>query len=162
MSGTEAGLHWLALVFTCATFVVAIAALMARSLFAMCMHLAAAGVLAAAAALALGAGDGALVLALFVAAWAPLLLLAAMLLTARATKAKRRGGPWFSLIAASGAAAVALFAVPDLGAAAPAAANPGPIGAWLASLLLAAAAACAGMLGYGERGALQQHPGPQP
>ncbi len=162
MSGPEAGLQWLALAFLCATAVTAVAALMARSLVAMCMYLAAAGVLAAAAMLALGAGDGALTLALFLAAWAPLLLLAAMLLTARATRAKRRGWPWFSLSAAIAAAAGVLFAVPDLGgAAAPAAANPGAIGAWLAPLLLAAAAACVGMLGYGERGALQ-HAGSEP
>jgi hypothetical protein len=163
MSGVETGLHWLALGFTCAAFVIAIAALMARSLFAMCMYLAAAGVLGAAAMLALGAGDAGLAAALFLAAWAPLLLLAAMLLTARATKAKRRSGPWFSLAAALVTAGGVLAVVPELGdAATPAAGGAGAIGAWLAPLLLVAAAACVGLLGFGERGALQQHAETEP
>lgn len=161
MNGTEAALHWLALGFACAALVVGVAALMARSLFAMCMYLAATSVLVAAATLALGAGDAALTLALFAAAWAPLLLLAAMLLTARAARGKRRGGPWFSLTAAVLAAAAMLFAVPDIGApSAPAAIDVGAMSAWLAPLLLAAAAACVGLLGYGERGALQDHSEP--
>lgn len=159
MNGAEAALHWLALGFACSAFVVGVAALMARSLFAMCMYLAATGVLAAAAVLALGAGDAGLTLALFAAAWAPLLLLAAMLLTARAAKAKRRGGAWFSLTAAALAAASMLWAAPDIGApSAPAAIDLGAMSAWLAPLLLAATAACVGLLGYGERGPLQDHP----
>ena len=163
MSGAEAGLQWLALGFTCAAFVIAIAALMARSLFAMCMYLAAAGVLAAAAMLALRAGEAALATVLFVAAWAPLLLLAAMLLTARATKAKRRGRPWFSLIAAIAAASGVLAVLPELGApAAPIAESAGAIGAWLAPLMFAGGAACVGLLGFGERGALGPHAGSEP
>lgn len=164
MSVAEVGLYWLALGFTCAAFVIAIAALMARSLFAMCMYLATAGVLAAAAMLALGAGDAALAAALFVAAWAPLLLLAAMLLTARATKTKRRGRPWFSLAAAIAAASGVLAVLPELGApAAPiAAAGAGAIGAWLAPLMFAGGAVCVGLLGFGERGALGPHAGSEP
>ena len=73
MNGAEAALHWLALGFACAAFVVGVAALMARSLFAMCMYLAATGVLAAAAVLGLRAGDAALAVVLFAAALAPVL-----------------------------------------------------------------------------------------
>jgi len=35
-------------------------------------------------------------------------------------------------------------------------AEAGAVGFWLAPLLLVAAAACVGVLGYGERGALQR------
>ena len=158
MNGAEAALHWLALGFACAAFVVGVAALMARSLFAMCMYLAATGVLAAAAVLGLRAGDAALAVVLFAAALAPVLLLAAVLLTARAAKGKRRSGAWFSLTAAALAAAAMLFAVPDIGApSAPAAIDLGAMSAWLAPLVLATTAACVGLLGYGERGALQDH-----
>jgi hypothetical protein len=153
------GLHLLALALTCGAVVVAIGALTARSLFALCMYVAAAAALAAGAALALGAGDAGLGLALFAAAWAPVLLLAAMLLSARTVKPTRRGAPWFSLVAACLAGAGVFFAVPDLGPAPIFAAPPGGgLGMWLAPALLAAAAACVGLLGYGERGALQ-HPG---
>ena len=50
-----------------------------------------------------------------------------------------------------------LLAAPDLGSA-PRPTNPEPValGFWLAPLLLVAAAACVGLLGYGERGALQR------
>src|SRR5262249_38645826 len=84
------GRHLLALVLTCGAGVVAVGALTARSLFALCMYVAAAAALATGAALALGAGDAGLGLALFAAAWAPVLLLAAMLLSGRTVKPTRR------------------------------------------------------------------------
>jgi hypothetical protein len=154
----HAGMDWLALALACAALAVATGAMLARSLFAMCMHLGAAGALTAAAVLGLGAGDVALPLALFAGAWAPVLLLAAMLLSARATRAARRRAPWFSILAAAAAGAGLWFIVPDLGptAAPPPSAPHSALGAWLAPLILASAGACVGLLGYGERGAFQR------
>lgn len=152
-----AAMQWFALVLTGAALAAAVSALLARSLFAMCIYLSATGALGAAAALALGAGDAGLAIALFAAVWTPLLLLAAMLLSARATKTVRRGVPWLSLLAAF-AAVAAIFAVaPDLGAPVVDRSDATlAVSAWLAPLLLVAAAACVGVLGYGERGALQR------
>lgn len=135
----------------------AFAALTARSLFALCMHLAAFGALIAAALLSLGAGEAGLGAALVIAAWAPLLLLGAMLLSARAAKTLRKGAPWASLAAAALAGGVLLLALPDLKAPAAAASGdaPGAIGFWLAPLVLVAGATCVGLLGFGERGALR-------
>jgi hypothetical protein len=158
MSVLATSLHWMALALAVAALFVGVGALLARSLFAMCMYVAGAGALAASALVALGAGDAALAVALSGAAWAPLLLLAAMLLSSRAAKPMRRGAPWFSLIAGIAAAAAVMFVVPDIGAAAVRRdGGESALGPWLAPLLLAAAAACVGMLGYGERGALQRH-----
>ncbi|MBC7768119.1 MAG: hypothetical protein H7124_04980 [Phycisphaerales bacterium] len=149
--------HLFALVLLCAAFAAALAALTARSLFAMCMHLAGFGALAAATLLSLGSGDAALSVALSVGAWAPLLLLAGMLLSARAAKAMNKNAPWPSLLAAAFAGGAMLMAAPDIGPLLPVEAAPATIGAgfWLAPLMLATAAACVGLLGYGERGALR-------
>lgn len=153
--------QYVALALAVATLLVGFAALTARSLFVMCMYLAAAGALGAAAVLAIGAGDAALAVALFAAVWAPLLLLAGMLLSARAAKSVRRGLPWASLAAGAMAAGVVLVAAPELGQAPVSVAYAGGLGAWLAPLLFVAAAVCVGLLGYGERGALQRHAEPE-
>ena len=163
MIAMQPALHLLALALACAALAVAIGALLARSLFAMCMNLGAAGALTAAAILAMGEGDGALVVALFAAVWAPILLLAAMLLSARAAKPKRGGAPWLSALSAAAVAAGMWFIIPDLAPApADSAAPMSMLGAWLAPLLLATAAASVGLLGYGERGALQRRIGDAP
>ncbi len=148
--------HWLAAPLLAAALAAGLGVIMARSLFAMCMCLAAAGASAAAAAALLGAGEGALALALVAAAWAPLLLLAAMLLSARAAKPRRRGRPYLSIVAAAVSAGAILWAAPELEA--PARSVHGAaasLGVWPAMLLFVAGAACVGLLGYGERGVLQ-------
>ena len=95
MSAMQTGLQVLALAAAGSALIVGVAALMARSLFAMCMYLAAFGALAACATLALGGGDAALAVALLAGALAPGCVLAAIVLSARAAKA-RRGVPWLS------------------------------------------------------------------
>jgi hypothetical protein len=151
-----AALPWLALALMVVAIASAIGALAARSLFVTCMHLVAAGVSAAAATMLVRSGDGALAFALFAAAWVPVLLLAAMLLSTRSAKAPRRGLPWVSMLGASLAAVALWYPLLDLRGAAPAQASE-PVAAlsfWLAPLAFAAAAACIGGLGFGERGAL--------
>jgi len=154
MNAMQAGMQILALAAASGALIVGVAALMARSLFAMCMYLAAFGALAACATLALGGGDAAVAVALLAGVLAPVFVLAAIVLSARAAKA-RRGVPWLSFAAAALSAGAVFVVLPEIGdvpdAIAPATSG---VAFWLAPAMLAAAAACAAMLGYGERGAL--------
>ena len=101
---------WLAVMLTASAVVLAISVLSARSLFVMSVALGATAALAASALLALGGGDGALNLVLAGAGLAPILLLASVLLSARAAKAQHRGVLWLSL-AAVGLAIAAVAAI---------------------------------------------------
>src|SRR5262245_13283069 len=131
-------MDWLALALAIATVAVALGALATRSLFVMCVQLAAAGALGAAAVLALRAGDAALLLALFVATWAPVLLLATMLLTSRTTRPARGAKAWLNFAAAIVVFAVLMLLLPDLGGAvSPARGDEGGVAALFAPLLLA-------------------------
>lgn len=150
-------LPWLAGALLGVAIATAIGAVLARSLFVTCVHVTVTGVAVAAAVLLLGADDGGVALALFAAAWAPVLLMAAMLLSVRATKtAQVRAFPWLSLLGAAAAAVAIWWPLLEL-AAAPAAIQGELAGLsfWLAPLLLVAGAGCVGVLGFGERGALR-------
>jgi hypothetical protein len=151
---------WLALALMGVAIASAIGALAARSLFVTCMHVLTSGISVAAATLLLRAGDGGLALALFATAWAPVLLMAAMLLSARATKATRRRLPWLSILGAATAACAIWWPLLELSAAAPVTSSYAlaGLGFWLAPVVLAAAAGCVGMLGYGERGPFTRGP----
>lgn len=155
-------LPWLALALIAVAIASAAGALLARSLFVTCMHVIAAGVSCAAAAMLLRAGDGALAFAVFAGAWAPVLLLAAMLLSARSAKTSRRGLPWLSIASATVAAAAIWWPLFELRGAAPLpAAQPvEALSFWLAPLVFAAVVTCLGALGYGERGALTRRGAP--
>jgi hypothetical protein len=143
----------LALVLLIAAIAAALEAIMSRSLLAMCGHLTAAGALVATVVLLLRGGDGALAAALFAAAWAPINLLGAVLLSARAAKPWRSVRAWLSALAAAAAAMALLWPLSEMPAAASAStmATAG-LGFWIAPVIAAAAAACVGLLGYGERG----------
>ena len=69
----SAALPWLAVALLGVAIATAIGAMVARSLFVTCVHVAVTGVAVAAAVLLLGADDGGLALAVFAAAWAPVL-----------------------------------------------------------------------------------------
>jgi len=120
------------------------------------MHVIAAGVCAAAAVMLLRGGDGALAFAVFAAAWAPVLLLAAMLLSVRSAKTGRAKLPWPSLLGAFIAALALWWPLLELRSAV--AVTPSqPVAAlsfWLAPVVCVAAVVCLGALGYGERGVL--------
>jgi uncharacterized MnhB-related membrane protein len=155
----EGAADWIALALMLGVIAAALGAASARSLYAMSMYLTAAGALAAAALLAHGAGDAALAQALVGIGLAPFLVLAALLLSSRAAKPRRGGRPWLSIVAACAVAGAVLWTLPDLGAPAPARialVADHPLAPWLAPLLLVLAAACVGLLGYGERGALER------
>jgi len=147
-------LPWFALMLVALCAMLALGVLTARSLFAVSMRLAALSALATAALLALGYGDGALVLALVGAGVAPTLLMGGVLLSARAAKPRKRR-PWLSLAAVAACALAVLIAAPDLADAPRAVAGAGPNALWLGALAFVAASACVALLGYGERGALE-------
>lgn len=150
---------WIALLLFAGALVAASAALLARALFATSMYFAAAGALAASGMALLANGVGAFAVAIIFVAWAPLLLLGAVLLTTRTTKGQR-ARPWLSVGAACAVGAAVLWVTPELGAAVTVReaeqAAPDFVGAWIAPLLLVAALTCVGLIGYGERGALQR------
>jgi hypothetical protein len=126
----------------------------------MCVSVAAMCAVGAAATLAFGYGVAGVALALFGAALAPVLLLAGVLLSARAAKPQARGAPWLTLACGAAAAGAILWPAPELAAAArPLSAIAGSHTLWLAVLVFVAAAACAGLLGYGERGVLERRAG---
>lgn len=154
-------LQWLALALLGAAVAAAFGATTARSLFVTAMHLLAAGVSVAAIVLLLGAGEGALAAALFAAAWAPVLLLGAMLLSARAARQARPGETVLGWLGAALAAPLLWWPLGELGARAPSAAvGAAGVGFWLAPLMLVLAVVCLALLGYGERGAMNDGEGP--
>lgn len=149
--------QWVGLILIAFAVVSALGALAARSAFAMIMYLSVTAALSAVAMAAMGAGDAALGVALVGVALAPFLLMGAVLLSARASK--RSAFPWLS--AALGLAALLPigWALSDLrGAPSPADHGAGLSGLWPALIVFVAAAACVGLLGYGERGVMQRRP----
>jgi hypothetical protein len=147
---------WLAAILAAGAIVLAIAALTARSLFVMSIALSGVAGLAAGVLLALGAGDGALNLVLVGAGLAPIILLAGVLLSARAAKAQQRGVLWLCLAAvALAVAAVAAIAPELLNASTIARPANAPSSVWLAVLIATVATAVAALLGYDERGVLE-------
>lgn len=148
--------QWLALVLIAFAGVAAFGALAARSAFAMILYFSVTAAFAAVAVAAMGAGAASLAVALVGVAIAPFLLMGAALLSARASK--RSAFPWLS--AALGAAALAPIglAVADLRGVASPAQTGGISALWLALIVFVVAAACVGLLGYGERGILQRRP----
>lgn len=146
----------LALALLGAALIAALGAITSRSLFATCMFLAAAGAAVAAMVVLLGAGNGALAVAVVAAAWTPVFLLAAVLLSARATKDGRRGVPRISVVVGVGVLAAVWWPLNELSAGSGADLQTATVGVafWLAPLLLVVAAGVAVVLGYGERGAL--------
>jgi hypothetical protein len=152
-------LPWLAVALLGLAIATAIGAMLARSLFVMCVHVTVTGVAVATAVLLLGADDGGVALALFAAAWAPVLLMAAMLLSVRATKAQQpRRFPWLSLLGAAVAVVAIWWPLLELAIAAPVDIPNELTGLsfWLAPLVLVAGLGCVGALGFGERGSLRQ------
>lgn len=149
---------WLAVMLTASAVVLAISVLSARSLFVMSISFGATAALGAGALLALGGGDGALNLVLAGAGLAPIILLAGVLLSARAAKAQHRGVLWLSLAAVALAIAAVASIAPELMNARAALrqfAEP-TSGVWLAALMFVATIGAVALLGYDERGALEQ------
>jgi multicomponent Na+:H+ antiporter subunit B len=154
----------IALVLLIGAIAAAMGAVTARALFASVMYLIVVGALAGAAVLTLGAGDAALALLLLAVGVAPTLLLGAVLLTTRTAKPRRGGAPWLSLAAGVATATALGWGASDLGLAADTftqAETPGMLAPWIAPLVFVASAACVGLLGYGERGALGHRSGSQ-
>jgi hypothetical protein len=148
-----------ALVLLGVVLALAVTALTARALFvtAVCCML-----IAAAAAAAVLAGGGilpAIALLVFGAGLAPLWFLGGVLLSGAAVKARRRGPPWLTMLAALATAAIIVAVSPELGTTRPAATQNIGIAALLAALMFVTAIVVTALLGYGERGALDRREG---
>lgn len=128
----------------------------ARSLVVSCLALWAAAALGAGALLTLGRNDAALAMALIGAALTPVLLLATLLLSARAAKATKRGRPWLTIIGAVAIVAGVVWGLPDLSEPPPQSTHDGAALFFAGPLFLVAIAAAVGLLGFGERGALEK------
>lgn len=132
---------------------IAVAATMTRALFVSTLLVAALGAVGCVTALALGAPQAALALALL-AALAPIVLLGVLLLSSRAAK----GGARWAWITAGAAAVLStgIIVGAALAVSAPCSViDTPPSGAlWLAALLLAAGLGGFGLLAFGERGGL--------
>lgn len=154
----ENAADWIAFAAICGAIATAVGAATARSLFATCMFAVTTSALAAIALLAFGAGDAALAQSLVGVGVFPFLFLAGLLLSARATRQRPGGRPWLTIAAAGGAAVLTFSVLPQIGAAGaePVATAILTVAPWLAPLVLVAAAACVGLLGFGERGALER------
>ena len=147
-------LSWLAVVAMLLGAGAAVAVLWTRSLFSACVGLAALCGCAAAALLALGYADGALAVGLLGVAIAPVLLLGGVLLSSRSVKPPTRRLPWLSIVTAALAALAMMWAAPTLDFHQAIEAPRGGASLALVALVFAAVAACAALLGYGERGVL--------
>lgn len=155
----QAVTDWLALALMLGAIVAGCGAAMTRTLYSLVMYVAAAAAFVAAALLALGAGDGALAAALLGVGLAPFLLLAAMLLSSRTAKPRQHGRPWLTIATAAAAASVIFWTLPDLGTPVQEPLDlqaPRALAPWIAPLIVVAAAACVGLLGFGERGAFSR------
>jgi len=149
--------QWLGLACIVLALATGLGAAAARSYFVLCVFMAAAAVFVALALLSFGAGQAAAALAIIGVAMIPALLLGGLLLSGRAIRSKRRAGaPWLTVLALAAFAALVVWGVSDVAPLRAPVAPPVGLSAWLAPLLLAAAAIGAGLLGFGERGALER------
>lgn len=129
-------------------------AVAARSLFLASIAMAVCAALAAGALVGMGVDAPALGLALFGIGFAPTVLFSGLLLSTRVTRAKVRGAWWglgagALVLAALGSSVIEVAPRAD-------AIAPAPFSPWLALIVLAGAAACYGVLGYGERSAFDR------
>ncbi|GAM98832.1 hypothetical protein U91I_02468 [alpha proteobacterium U9-1i] len=150
--------EWLAFALCVVASVAAIGALTARSLISMAMFVAAAGATAAGALAASGAAVAAVSFAVVSAVLAPFVILACLLLSTRTAKPRRGARPWPSIVGAAAVVAALLWVLPDLTPA-----HMNDVGAdssgalfWFAPMFFVGVSATVGLLGYGERGALQR------
>lgn len=156
MSGAGASIAaWLAVALALGVAILAIAMLRARSLFITAAAAAGMSALAAGVLLLLGGGDGALTLAAFGVGVAPVVLLGAVLLSARAAKGSRGG--WIAhALALAAAIGAGVMIAPEWAAQPRAVTAQESMPLWLALLLFAVAIGCVAVLGYSERGVLER------
>lgn len=153
------GVEILAFALMLGAIAAALGAATARSLVATSLFLSTAAALTAAALVALGAGDAALGVTLLGVGLAPVLLLGAMTLSTRAARKRKGAPPWIAIGAAMMAVSALVWAAiaprGSLAALDGVAMAPG-VASWLAVLVFAVVAATLGLLGFGERGALER------
>lgn len=147
----------IAVVLSGVALALAIAALTARALFVACVFCALLSAVAAVVLLAQGAALPAIALAIFGAALLPLWFLAGLLLSGNAVKTTRRRAPWLTLVAALATAALIVAVAPDLAITHGLRAGaPSGLPALVGAVIFVAAISVIGLLGFGERGALER------
>lgn len=142
---------FVAAVFALLIPVLALAALLSRSVLSIAIVVAAAGVLLAIVALTFGGSDVALAAAVAFGGWAPIILVALMLLTAQTARQSRRNLAWLAALPAAALAVALPFGQLGLARQSAIAAPEGAV-FWLCLILMATGAVCVGLLAYGERG----------
>jgi hypothetical protein len=135
--------------------VVAASVVTARTHFATIVCVVAMSMLVALALLCFGADQAALAVTLLGVGVAPLLLLGGVLLSTPAIRTKRHA-PWPAMLAVAVTSLALIWATRDVAPPQAALSPPLGLGQWLALLVFIAAIVCAGLLGYGERGALER------
>jgi len=135
----------------------AMTALAARALFVAVASSALMGAVAGLALLANGAVLPAISLVVLGVALFPALLLGGMLLSTNAAKDSRRRARWLTMFAALATTAVIAAVTPEL-VATRSVSFPEPAGlpALLAAVMFVAGVSVIGLIGYGERGALER------
>jgi hypothetical protein len=145
-----------ALVLGGVALALAAAALRARALFVAGVFASLVAATACAALLAHGAALAAVALALTGAALLLVWMLGGVLLSAASAKA-RRGAAWLTFLMAFAAGGLILVVAPELAATqSPHITEPRGLPALLSALMLAASLSVIGLIGYGERGALER------
>ena len=137
--------------------VLAMTALGVRALFVASVTCGLMAAIGALVLLANGAVLPAIGLIAFGAMLFPAWLLGGMLLSANAVKENRRRGGWLAQVAALVTAAVIVAATPELAATHGVVhADPAGLPALLATVMFVAGVSVIGLIGYGERGALDR------
>ena len=154
IASTTLLLHWLGAGFAVLAIVAAGGVVTARAHFATCLLIAATSAMAALALLCFGAGGAALAVALVGVGLVPVLMLGGVLLSARAIRGGKGGSPRFVTVAVAAVAVALIWATQDVVPPTAPLATPVGIGFWLTALVFVTGLVCAGLLGYGERGAL--------
>jgi hypothetical protein len=134
----------------------ALATALTRTMFLVVLFSCALAVCVSVAVFGMGGADGALALTLVSVAWTPIILLGGVLLTTRSARRTRWTKSAPAVLAAAASFGAITWASPELMVGAAPGLEVGAPIEGVAPLMLAAALACVGLLGYGERGALQQ------
>ncbi len=160
ITGGESGLLFagmITVVLSGVMLALTMTALLARALFVACVSGALLAAVAGFALLANGAALPAIGLVVLGVTLFPLWLLGGMLLSTNSAKDNRRGAPWLTLVAALATSGVIVAVTPELASTANVSFQaPAGLPALLTALMFVAAVSVIGLIGYGERGALER------
>lgn len=155
MNAADLAAPSLALALIAMAAVCAFAAATTRSLVTLALALAACATFATAALLCVNQPVVALALAVLGAGLTPAMTFAALALSARVVKGRKRRIPFVAIAGGVGVVAALTWALPDLSGAPVSQGRDSAALFLLAAMVFAGAATLVGVLGFGERGALE-------